>query len=268
MPGLPVADTVKRVDGERGGRDASTATGSCAAQTPQAFVAESLRAALARASSADATDCAALVEARGGRRQGRRGRPAAAQGDDAGGSRAGRVAGCDRRLPHAPARRRTERSTSGSMRSSAFVEVARRAASTRSASRSTSTTSARRGESGRCRTSSSAAATTSTPTATPSSRRSAGGCRSSSGSRSTACRSAPTRLAEILAPYPWDYLLGSVHLLDGLALDMEPSLVGELGPEEACDRYFVELGELARSGHVDVLAHPDLAKFFGRPRRP
>ena len=71
------------------------------------------------------------------------------------------------------------------------------------------------------------------------------------------------RLAEILAPYPWDYLLGSIHFLDGLALDMEPSLVGELGPEQAYERYYAELGELARSGHVDVLAHPDLVKFFG-----
>ena len=71
------------------------------------------------------------------------------------------------------------------------------------------------------------------------------------------------RLAELLAPYPWDYLLGSIHFLDGLALDMEPSLVGALGPEQAYERYYAELGELARSGDVDVLAHPDLVKFFG-----
>src|SRR5262245_25994878 len=72
-------------------------------------------------------------------------------------------------------------------------------------------------------------------------------------------------LEELLAPYPWDFLLGSIHFLGELGLDMEPSLVGELGPERAWERYFDELGALARSGLVDVLAHPDLVKFFGDP---
>jgi len=71
------------------------------------------------------------------------------------------------------------------------------------------------------------------------------------------------RLAEILAPYPWDYLLGSIHFLDELALDSEPSLVAAIGPEAAAARYFDALAELAASGLVDVLAHPDLVKFFG-----
>ena len=31
--------------------------------------------------------------------------------------------------------------------------------------------------------------------------------------------------AEALAPYPWDYVLGSIHFLDGLGIDAEPSLV-------------------------------------------
>jgi 2-C-methyl-D-erythritol 4-phosphate cytidylyltransferase len=64
VPVLPVADTVKRVDG-----DAVVETvdreGLAAAQTPQGFLADALRRALASAS--DATDCAALIEASGGR---------------------------------------------------------------------------------------------------------------------------------------------------------------------------------------------------------
>ena len=32
-------------------------------------------------------------------------------------------------------------------------------------------------------------------------------------------------LAELLEPYPWDYLLGSVHFVDGFAVDQEPGLV-------------------------------------------
>jgi histidinol-phosphatase (PHP family) len=70
-------------------------------------------------------------------------------------------------------------------------------------------------------------------------------------------------LAELVAPYPWDYLLGSVHIVDGDAVDMEPGLWAQLSVEEVWQRYFEEVCALARSGLVDVLAHPDLAKIFG-----
>jgi histidinol-phosphatase (PHP family) len=71
-------------------------------------------------------------------------------------------------------------------------------------------------------------------------------------------------LAVILGSYPWDYLLGSVHWLDGLAVDQQPGIWAELGIEEVWRRYFAAVAELAASGHVDVLAHPDLAKIFDR----
>ena len=71
-------------------------------------------------------------------------------------------------------------------------------------------------------------------------------------------------LAEILEPYPWDYLLGSVHLIDGEAVDMEPGLWDELSVEDVWRRYFEALCDLAGSGLADVLAHPDLVKIFGR----
>jgi histidinol-phosphatase (PHP family) len=70
-------------------------------------------------------------------------------------------------------------------------------------------------------------------------------------------------IRELLARHPWDYVLGSIHYLDGLGLDQEPSLVGALGAEEAYRRYFATLGAAARSGLFDSLAHPDLVKFFG-----
>jgi 2-C-methyl-D-erythritol 4-phosphate cytidylyltransferase len=64
VPGLQIADTVKRVDGDRVvdtiARDALRAV-----QTPQAFRADALRAA--HAAGGDATDDAALVEVCGGR---------------------------------------------------------------------------------------------------------------------------------------------------------------------------------------------------------
>ncbi len=64
IPGLPVADTVKRV--QDGAVVETLVRGELAAvQTPQAFVAAVLREAVA--GGAEATDCSALVEARGGR---------------------------------------------------------------------------------------------------------------------------------------------------------------------------------------------------------
>jgi histidinol-phosphatase (PHP family) len=70
-------------------------------------------------------------------------------------------------------------------------------------------------------------------------------------------------LAGILAPYPWDYLLGSVHWIDGLAVDSRPGL-WETQPVETVWRlYFETLAEAAASGFCDALAHPDLAKIFG-----
>lgn len=66
VPGMPLADTVKRV--ERG-LVAETVDRSAlvSVQTPQAFTAAALRDAYGDAVPADATDCASLVEARGGR---------------------------------------------------------------------------------------------------------------------------------------------------------------------------------------------------------
>lgn len=66
VPGLRVADTVKRV--EQDGRVVETLDrdGLVVVQTPQAFVAETLRRAFETESPA-ATDCAAFVEASGGR---------------------------------------------------------------------------------------------------------------------------------------------------------------------------------------------------------
>jgi histidinol-phosphatase (PHP family) len=74
-------------------------------------------------------------------------------------------------------------------------------------------------------------------------------------------------LAEVLSAYPWDYLLGSVHFVDGFGVDLEPGLVEKLGPAEAWRRYFVWLRNAARSGLFDSLSHPDLVKHHG-PRAP
>jgi 2-C-methyl-D-erythritol 4-phosphate cytidylyltransferase len=64
VPGLPIADTVKRVDVDRVVETVDR-DDLVISQTPQAFVWPVLRAAAAGAD--EATDCSALVEARGGR---------------------------------------------------------------------------------------------------------------------------------------------------------------------------------------------------------
>ena len=64
VPVVPVNDTIKRVEGEAVVETVDR-NQLAAAQTPQAFLADVLRRALA--GGADASDCAALVEAAGGR---------------------------------------------------------------------------------------------------------------------------------------------------------------------------------------------------------
>jgi len=65
VPGLPLSDTVKRVEGDRVVETLSRGE-LATVQTPQAFLTSILREAL-RDDVANASDCASLVEARGGR---------------------------------------------------------------------------------------------------------------------------------------------------------------------------------------------------------
>jgi histidinol-phosphatase (PHP family) len=68
---------------------------------------------------------------------------------------------------------------------------------------------------------------------------------------------------DLLSPYPWDFLLGSVHFIEGRGVDGEPRLVDAVGVDAAWRRYFDELAAAAGSGLFDSLSHPDLAKVFG-----
>ena len=73
----------------------------------------------------------------------------------------------------------------------------------------------------------------------------------------------------LLADREWDYVLGSVHFLRDAAVDMEGEhdIWRSGDPDAVWGRYFDSLGEAARSGLFDVLAHPDLVKVWGE-RRP
>jgi histidinol-phosphatase (PHP family) len=79
---------------------------------------------------------------------------------------------------------------------------------------------------------------------------------------------AEDRTANLLQARDFDYVLGSVHFLREEAVDMEEWGVWtrERSAEEIWRRYFRTLGEAARSGLFDILAHPDLVKVWGRER--
>jgi histidinol-phosphatase (PHP family) len=77
------------------------------------------------------------------------------------------------------------------------------------------------------------------------------------------------RIANLLDGRDWDYVIGSVHLVGGYAVDMDGEWdVWRRGesPERVWRRYFDTLAEAARSGLYDVMAHPDLVKMWGRER--
>jgi histidinol-phosphatase (PHP family) len=80
---------------------------------------------------------------------------------------------------------------------------------------------------------------------------------------------AEDRMANLLEARDWDFVVGSVHFLRDAAVDVDEFDVwsGARDPDAVWRRYFETLGEAARSGLFDVLAHPDLVKVWG-PERP
>jgi histidinol-phosphatase (PHP family) len=69
----------------------------------------------------------------------------------------------------------------------------------------------------------------------------------------------------LLNPYPWDFLIGSVHWIGGWAVDSSSAGFAwdERGIERGYDEYFALETQLAASGAVDVLAHVDVVKKHG-----
>src|SRR5918994_1062747 len=82
------------------------------------------------------------------------------------------------------------------------------------------------------------------------------------------------RVANLLDGRPWDYVVGSIHFLADEAIDLHGvpdweqwDVWRSADPEKVWARYFDTLGEAARTGMFDILAHPDLVKVWG-PRVP
>jgi histidinol-phosphatase (PHP family) len=70
---------------------------------------------------------------------------------------------------------------------------------------------------------------------------------------------------ELIDPYPWDFLIGSVHWIGPWAIDSS-EVAWEFerrGVDRAWAEYFELAEALAGSGAVDVLAHIDVCKKYG-----
>jgi histidinol-phosphatase (PHP family) len=77
------------------------------------------------------------------------------------------------------------------------------------------------------------------------------------------------RLAQLLDAHDFDYVVGSIHFLgDRGALDYDEYDIwaGMDSADKVWRTYFEWLGEAAASGMFDILAHPDLVKYWGRER--
>jgi histidinol-phosphatase (PHP family) len=75
------------------------------------------------------------------------------------------------------------------------------------------------------------------------------------------------KIIELVARYPFDYLIGSVHWVGAWWPDRPAGReeFARLGNRGAYERYFAAEAELAGSGLVDVLAHADFVKRAGPP---
>ncbi len=77
-------------------------------------------------------------------------------------------------------------------------------------------------------------------------------------------------LNRLLEMYPFDYVLGSVHFVNGWAVDSPANKndYEHLNIDEIYTDYFSYLQIAARSGLFNIMAHPDLIKKFGyRPKK-
>jgi histidinol-phosphatase (PHP family) len=73
------------------------------------------------------------------------------------------------------------------------------------------------------------------------------------------------RVLDLVAPYPWDYLVGSVHWIGAwwFLRTSAPAEYGRRGVRRAFEEYFDLTSALAGTGMVDSLGHVDVIKVAG-----
>jgi histidinol-phosphatase (PHP family) len=78
------------------------------------------------------------------------------------------------------------------------------------------------------------------------------------------------QLERILGRYDWDYVIGSVHFLDGWGFDDSRYLAGfaDWDIDKLYAYYFSVVADSADTGYFDTIGHCDLVKKFGhRPAK-
>jgi histidinol-phosphatase (PHP family) len=73
-------------------------------------------------------------------------------------------------------------------------------------------------------------------------------------------------LRDRLAPFPFDYVIGSVHYVDGFPIDDNAArweALSEAERNQVWRGYWERIGQMAGSGVYDFAAHLDLPKKFG-----
>jgi histidinol-phosphatase (PHP family) len=78
------------------------------------------------------------------------------------------------------------------------------------------------------------------------------------------------QIVDLLSPYPFDFLIGSVHWVGAWWPDRVEGLAefARLGVRKSYEKYFAAEAALATSGLVDVLAHADFVKRTGAHLEP
>ncbi|MBY3622237.1 histidinol-phosphatase HisJ [Acinetobacter sp. CUI P1] len=73
------------------------------------------------------------------------------------------------------------------------------------------------------------------------------------------------QIREILSPYPWDYLIGSVHFLEEWDITDHRQVHGWEGKDElqVYRLYYDAVKKSALSGLYDIIGHMDVIKRFG-----
>lgn len=67
-------------------------------------------------------------------------------------------------------------------------------------------------------------------------------------------------IREVIAYFPVDYVIGSVHFLDDWNFDSDRSLYGKWSNDELYVQYFGLVQQAAKSGLFDIIGHFDLIK--------
>lgn len=73
-------------------------------------------------------------------------------------------------------------------------------------------------------------------------------------------------LKGIISMHPFDYVIGSVHIVDGFPIDGYPEDWAPLSLDEKNDvvrLYWIQVRQMAESGVFDIVGHADLTKKFG-----